>query len=149
LALASVAVEVSADAWMLPDSSAAGVSGGVTVSMSVTSSPFCFVRPAATASWMKDAAAEPAGIAIVTFVAEASAAVPVPAVDAELPEVLLDPPALLQPVTTRATTAPAAATHHLYRFMHPSFFWLLDRAVDRSCPRTWASGCACLDFLFV
>ena len=43
LALAWVAVEVSADAWMLPDSSAAGVSGGATVVMSVTSSPFAFV----------------------------------------------------------------------------------------------------------
>jgi hypothetical protein len=97
---------------------------------------------------MKDAAAEPAGIAIVTFVVEVPAAAPLPAVDAELPEELLDPPALLQPVTTRATTAPAAATHHLYRFMHPSFLWRLDIAVYRSCPRTWASGCACLDRLF-
>jgi hypothetical protein len=97
---------------------------------------------------MKDAAAEPAGIAIVTFAGEVSAAAAFPAVGAELPEVLAGPPALLQPVTTRATTAPAAATHHLYRFMHPSFFWRLDIAIYRSCPKTWASGRAGLDRLF-
>jgi hypothetical protein len=97
---------------------------------------------------MKDAAAEPAGIAIVTLAGEAAEAAAFPGADAELPEVLVAPPALLQAVTARATTAPAAATRHLYRFM-PSLILLATGYRHLSlCPKSWASGRAGLGRLF-